>query len=330
MPKIAYKECNFRSKSLGIIKQCNAIIAEYTADNLQLTLRQLYYQLVSRDIIPNNVKEYNNLGNIVNDARLAGLIDWNAIEDRTRSLASMGHWNSPQDIIEGCDGFRIDKWKDQPCRAEVWIEKEALAGIFDRICTQLDVPYLSCRGYTSQSEMWGAAMRFVKYIKAGKNVRIFHFGDHDPSGIDMTRDIEDRLKMFVSHHVGFTVASKLSIKRIALNMDQVREYDPPENPAKTTDTRFAKYLEDFGESSWELDALNPRVLAALVRGEIKAIRDESKWSAQLEKECEDRAVLRVLASNWEKVERKLNNDYSEDIETEKIGLIESEQEVEDD
>lgn len=315
MPKVQYKAFNFRTATFALIAQCNSIIHEYQQDNLKLTLRQLYYQLVIRNVIANSSQEYNKLGNTVNDARLAGYIDWDSIEDRTRNLASIGHWESPSDIINTCaNSFRIDKWSEQQVRCEVWIEKEALAGVFQRICKTLDVPYLSCRGYMSQSEMWAAAMRFVHYIKAGQRVQIFHFGDHDPSGIDMTRDIQDRLQMFAAHHIGAAKATAmLNIERIALNMDQVRQYDPPENPAKTTDTRFTNYEAEFGTSCWELDALNPRVLAALVRDNIKDVREPVLWQQQVEEEAGHRAFLRIISDNWDSVQARVEDDFEGEI-----------------
>src|SRR5579864_7879084 len=102
MPKIAYKEFNFRAPTLAIVKKANEIIAEYAAQGFDLTLRQLYYQFVSRDLIPNTQKDYKNLGSIINDARLAGMIDWETIVDRTRELRSLSHWSDPSEIIAAC------------------------------------------------------------------------------------------------------------------------------------------------------------------------------------------------------------------------------------
>ena len=154
MPRIEYVERNFAEASLALIGHANAIIAEYARQGFTLTLRQLYYQFVSRDLIPNTMRSYKNLGSVVNDGRRAGLIDWNAIVDRTRELASIGHWDTPASIIGSCAAqFRFDKWAKQATRVEVWIEKDALVGVIDDVCTELDVPYLSCRGSTSQSEM---------------------------------------------------------------------------------------------------------------------------------------------------------------------------------
>ena len=128
MPKLAYVSKDFSAKSLATIDLANRIIDEYRAQGYTLTLRQLYYQFVARDLIPNRVQEYKRLGSVVNDARLAGLIDWEAIEDRTRNLRSLAHWTSPDSIVEACASqYRIDKWARQPVRVEVWIEKEALA-----------------------------------------------------------------------------------------------------------------------------------------------------------------------------------------------------------
>src|SRR5208337_2838972 len=153
MPKIKYQEINLRKDSLALIDVCNKIITEYTAAGYILTLRQLYYQLVSRDVIANKQSEYKRVGSIVNDARLAGLIDWDALEDRTRNVRSIAHWDSPEQIIAAvADQYAIDKWEDQNVRPEVWIEKDALVGVIERICNELDVAYFSCRGYTSQSE----------------------------------------------------------------------------------------------------------------------------------------------------------------------------------
>src|SRR5262249_21694061 len=153
MPKIAYVPKTFRGSSQTLIDRANQIIADYLAQGYRLTLRQLYYQFVSRDLIPNNLKSYKRLGNIIHDARLAGLIDWDVSEDRTRNLHELPSWDSPETIIDACASqFRIDKWKNQECRVEVWIEKEALAGVFERVCDELQVPFFSCRGYTSQSE----------------------------------------------------------------------------------------------------------------------------------------------------------------------------------
>lgn len=119
MPKIRYQEINLGEKSLALVKHCNEIIAEYSAQGFTLTLRQLYYQLVSRDIIPNQQKEYKRVGSIVNDARLAGLIDWRAIEDRTRNLRSVAHWQDPSEIIDAvANQFRHDKWATQKYRPE--------------------------------------------------------------------------------------------------------------------------------------------------------------------------------------------------------------------
>ena len=253
-----------------IISKANAIIDEYERQGFDLTLRQLYYQFVSRDLIPNRDTEYKRLGSIINDARLAGLIDWNAITDRTRNLRSLSHWRNPGDIIfSAARSYRIDKWAMQDYRVEVWIEKDALVGVIAGVCDDLDIPYFSCRGYTSQSEMWVAGQRLLKYIKDGQTPLVLHFGDHDPSGKDMTRDIIDRLTLFSN--------SAIELQRIALNMDQVEQYNPPPNPAKITDSRASAYIAEYGDESWELDALETTVIADLIRDAVGVVMDQDAW-----------------------------------------------------
>lgn len=231
----------------------------------------------------------------------AGLIDWNSITDRTRNLKALAHWRSPEEILDAVAAqYRIDKWQEQRHRIEVWIEKDALAGVFQRICQQLDVPYFSCRGYTSQSEMHSAAKRLEFYRQNGQEPVILHFGDHDPSGIDMSRDIFDRLDLFSEVPV--------QVIRLALNMDQVEQYNPPPNPAKITDSRASGYISKFGGESWELDALNPRVLSALVRENVEKFRDDQIWSASTEKENHQKKILDCISEQFWKVEDLFENE----------------------
>lgn len=292
MPKICYRTKKFSAERMELINKANAIIAEYAQQGFELTLRQLYYQFVSRDFIPNNMRAYKNLGDVINDARLAGLVDWLAIVDRTRNLKDLAHWDDPADIIAACaKQFRLDKWDNQPCRVEVWIEKDALVGVIERICQELDVPFFSCRGYTSQSEMWVAAQRLAKHVESGQKPYIIHLGDHDPSGKDMTRDITDRLAEFS----GDTV----EVDRLALNMDQIERYNPPPNPAKMTDSRAEDYVAEFGNESWELDALEPAVIADLIRNAVERVRDEEHWDEMCEKEKKHREDIQRVSNRWE-------------------------------
>lgn len=295
MPRICYAARNFKPATRAVVRQANEIIEEYAAQGFNLTLRQLYYQFVSRDLIPNTQKSYNRLGDIINNARLAGLIDWEAIVDRTRNLESLPHWRNPANIIDACSRqFRVDKWAEQGYRPEVWIEKDALVGVIEDVCRDLDVPYFSCRGYTSQSEMWAAAQRLMGHVDQGQTPYIIHLGDHDPSGIDMSRDILDRIRMFMVHHD----REPADVERIALNMDQVEQYDPPPNPAKVTDSRAEAYIAEFGYESWELDALEPAVMATLIRTTIESVRDDAAWEEAVDRENEHQAELESVASQW--------------------------------
>lgn len=290
MPKIKYKRINLGADKLDIIEKANAIITEYQAQGFELTLRQLYYQFVARDYIPNKQSEYKRLGDIINDARLAGLVDWLAIIDRTRNLQSLSHWRDESSIVRAVsEQFQMDLWADQTYRPEVWIEKDALVGVIEDVCQEFDVPYFSCRGYTSQSELWAGAMRLLKHRKNGQTPIILHFGDHDPSGIDMTRDITDRLELFMGG---------MEVRRLALNMNQVEQYHPPPNPAKLTDSRVGAYLREFGSDSWELDALEPAVIAGLIRNEIESLINDNEWNAAKERQQQGRDELGQIADRY--------------------------------
>lgn len=290
MPKIAYASTKFSASSIEVIERANEICQSYAAAGYNLTLRQLYYQFVSRDWLPNNMQSYKRLGSIVNDARLAGLIDWDHLEDRTRNLAKLAQWDSPEAIVDAVAAqYRTHLWDNQDWYVEVWVEKEALADVVSRPANRWFVPYFPCRGYVSQSEMWRAAMRLLAEERKGKKALIIHLGDHDPSGIDMTRDIQDRL---------YTFGSDVTIERIALNMDQVEQYDPPPNPAKITDSRANDYIENYGDESWELDALDPATLDALIEDKILDHLDRGQWDIDHDEMEADRAILTAASENW--------------------------------
>lgn len=297
MAKICYVQRRFSKTQLDRIAQCNAILEEYGKQGFTLTLRQLFYQQVARGLMPNTTKSYRDLGFTVSNARLAGLIDWNHVLDRTRHLRGLAHWNHPSDIVRGAaDQFRMDLWSTQEHRPEVWIEKDALVGVIEPICNELDVPYFSCRGYNSQSEMWRAAMR-LKNWSQGHSPVVLHFGDHDPSGQDMSRDILDRFRMF---------GVEFDFHRVALNMDQVRRYKPPHNPAKVTDSRYKTYIREYGTKAWELDALEPKVMAGLIRREIeKLITDRPAWEDMEREIASSRELLGKAADRWHDVAKYL-------------------------
>ena len=290
--RIEYQTFNFRSGTLGLIEQANEIIDEYLVEGYELTLRQLYYQFVARGIVPNKDSEYKRLGSVINDGRLAGMIDWEAIVDRTRKIQINGHWDDPSDIIQdSANSYAIDTRKIQEVYVEVWIEKEALAGILERACEPLDVPYFSCRGYVSQSAMWRASCRIQRELSAmHESAVILHFGDHDPSGIDMTRDIGDRLKL---------LGADVEVKRIALNMEQVEQYNPPPNPAKLTDSRYQSYISEYGEESWELDALDPRTITGLIQLNVDILTNQTERKKLIALQESQREKLQAIADNWE-------------------------------
>lgn len=173
----------------------NSICEEYASQGLVLTLRQLYYQHVARGLVPNEQREYDRLGDLCKDARMNGLMDWDYLIDRTRNLMSWKTYKGPEEAMkEFAEKYHRDMWAPQHQRIEVWVEKDAAIGVVEGVCSANSVPYFSCRGYTSVSEIHSAAQRLRWHIENGNQVTILHIGDHDPSGLDMTRDIEDRLR----------------------------------------------------------------------------------------------------------------------------------------
>jgi hypothetical protein len=280
---------DFKTDALEIIERCNEILDEFAAQGIDLSLRGLYYRLVARGYIPNTDQSYKRIGNIVSDARLAGLIDWDRIIDRVRETVTPSHWGSPAEIVRvAARQFAIDKWENQPTRVEVIAEKDAVSSILEPVCRELDIPYTANRGYASSSLMYLRGKALGKILRGGQNVLVLYFGDHDPSGLDMDRDVEDRLRQFAKTR---QYTHELEVVRLALTWPQIEEYEPPPNPAKLSDSRAASYITRHGDESWELDALDPIVLSNLVRKHVEEVRDEELWSESMAREDEMRSKL---------------------------------------
>ena len=308
MPKIAYTPKLFAARTQDLIAQCNQIINRYAAQGFDLTVRQLYYRLVATAVIPNQQREYKRLVRVISEARLAGLVDWQAITDRTRQIQHNTHWTDAKEITQAAhDSFMVDNWAGQECRPEVWVEKDALVGVIGQVCRRLDVPYFSCRGYSSLSAMWRAAGRLRRHLDVAQTPYVIHLADHDPSGIDMSRDIKDRMSIF-----GLSVRSAdMDFKRLALNQDQIDLYQPPPNPIKMTDSRAGDYIVFHGYDSWELDALEPQVITDLIRDEILALRDQDVYDEMMEREDYQRDLL-ADAMTYMEERTELYDDGGED------------------
>lgn len=261
-----------------MLERINTILEEYRNDGYVLTLRQLYYQLVSKDIIPNNDREYAKLSNILKKGRMAGIVDWSAIEDRVR-VPKLPYWvrdvqHAIQDTIEQ---YRVDRMQGQQRNIEIWVEKDALSNVLFRVTSKYHIRLMVNRGYSSISAMYDAHRR----LRSGDV--ILYFGDHDPSGKDMVRDIRERMEEF---------GREVDVRPVALTMEQIRRFNPPPNPAKITDPRAKWYIREYGRTSWELDALPPRELIRLAEEAVEELIDLDLYNRCLDQEQRDIEELR--------------------------------------
>jgi len=293
MARICYRERSFKPDSLARIETANEIVDDYLGQGLRLTLRQLYYQFVAHHGLPNTEKSYKGLASLISDARLAGLIDWDAIEDRGRQPDVPSDWSGVPSLVESAlRAYRLPRWEGQDNYVELWVEKQALAGVLEPLAREFHVTLMVNKGYSSQSAMHESAERFITNGQdQDRSPVLLYLGDHDPSGEDMVRDIADRLGMFG--------VEGLDVQKLALTMPQIRQYNPPPNPAKITDSRAAAYIERHGTSSWEVDALDPSQLARLIRTAFSSLIDQERMDAVKAREESDKAKLRrMVTKGW--------------------------------
>ncbi len=291
--KIAYREnLHMSATNEDRLHTINEIIDEYSEEGYRLTLRQLYYQLVSRDIVPNKTSEYAKLSTLLVKGRMGGVVDWDAIEDRIRVpfipyyVGGVSH--ALEDTIRQ---YRLDRMEGQDSYIELWVEKDALSGVLRRITSKYHINLMVNRGYSSCTAMHDAFERIERAEDEGKAATILYLGDHDPSGLDMIRDIRERLEEF---------GVEPEVVSIGLTMQQIRKYKPPPNPAKVTDPRAKDYISQFGAISWEVDALNPKTLHALVEKNVESRIDMGLFNDQLEEETKDKKALLKVAQDFEK------------------------------
>lgn len=284
----------FRPEAVARIHHCNVIIDRYQKQNLRLTLRQLYYQLVSRNVITNEEKSYKTLGKLVSDARLAGLMSWDAIEDRIRTPVVPQQFNNLAHLADVASRvYRLPRWDGQQNYIELWVEKDALAGVLAPIAREYHITLMVNRGYSSTSAMYGSAKRFLEAEggdgrpNSAKDLHLLYLGDHDPSGEDMVRDVRDRLRTF---------DADVDVQKVALTMEQIEEYEPPPNPAKLSDSRSKKYVELHGDSSWEVDALPPEVLTELITEKLEELLDRPTMDKIMKREETDKKKLKKLVA----------------------------------
>ena len=271
-----------------LLEQCQAIAEEYSGQDYKLTLRQVFYVLLGRALIKSSETMYKALGKLIGNARKAGLIDWDTIEDRGRQADRPTEFDSLGDLIDtALAWYRLPRWEGQKVYAELWVEKAALAGVLQPMADRYHVTLMVNKGYSSLSAMYESAKRIREGTRDGEiPATIFYLGDHDPSGLDMARDIREKLATFTHGEIPFKV------EMLALTTEQVRHYNPPPNPTKLQDTRAKKYIEEFGRECWEVDALPPDVLQQIITDAFDEVIDRDLMDKVKAREEADKAELR--------------------------------------
>ena len=311
--------------------QISSIVDAYQKKSIKLSNRQLYYRLVGKNWIPNRIEIYKRICVFLTDCRYGGYIDWDAIEDRGRTPERRAQWETVQSLIDSAiASYRLPRWKDQEYYVELYCEKEAMESVLRPIADKYHIYFGYNKGYSSASTIHEVAERVYKQIQNKKTVTVLYLGDHDPSGLDMVRDIEERIMEFVFHWWAggeedeyYLSAFKehleevFSVEHVALTTEQVKQYNPPPNPAKFTDPRANEYISVHGEISWELDSLEPEVLIQLTEKAILEVLDADKYNAWIKQEGEEKKALFEFGKFLKKQEEEKKKKESKNMEEKK-------------
>lgn len=294
-PFYCYKSWNPRAPSLRILEFCIPFIEKHGL----VTVRQVYYGLVSAQVLESATRNYRQVVRVLVRARLAGIIPFDRIVDDTREAEKTPSWDNIEAILEAAiEQYRSDWWEDQPYYVEVWLEKRSLRRIFLPITDSYDVYLYIGGGYESWTMVWTGNKRFKKrlknrfeeHIRRGQIPIILYFGDLNPSGKDMPRDIRQRFK---------TLGLDVRLIEVALTPEDIEEYNLPRNPTKPKDTRNKWYKQKYGINyAVELDALPPEVLREKIHQAIRSYTDSSKMNAHIYKDRLDKARWhRIIEGN---------------------------------
>lgn len=275
---------NPRAATRRLVDAAVGIISEYAALGYRLTLRQVFYQLVARDMIENTQKRYKSLGSALTRARWAGMLDMDAMDDVGRTATEWGTFAGPREALRrAARGYTVDRWADHP-RVEVWAEKDAARSILLPVARRYQCAYQSTRGYASLSALAAAADRNLD-----EDWTIILVTDHDPSGLDLARALTETLDELAGW--------RCTVERVAITREQIDQYAPPPNLTKPADSRAEWYNREHGPHSWELDALAPDVLDRIVSDAVDALLPDD-WADRLAAEAADRKRIWALADTW--------------------------------
>lgn len=296
--KQKFRDTSLNAKSMAYLKNINDIIEDYQSQGYNLTLRQLYYQLVTKNVISNHDREYKKLSRVLTEGRMAGLVDWDAIEDRLRRPQNVYTVTGVKDALKDTyRQYRLNRQSGQDTHIEVWVEKDAISSVLKRVTETYGINILVNRGYGSVTAIKDAYDRFGWRIKDyGREVVILYLGDHDPSGLDMIRDINSRISEMLEID---ELSNSFRIVPIALTMKQIKKYNPPPNPAKITDTRSPAYIEQYGRVSWEVDALPPEVLNNILESSILDFLDVDTYKEQVKEESRQKKDIKMFIDKYD-------------------------------
>src|SRR3989344_3933701 len=267
------------NKHSNILREVSNILVEL---GIQVTVRQLYYQLVSKQVIENTINSYKNFDRILTKARKEQLIDDSNIVDTSKPILIPSTWININEFLQDVsNAYRKSVWNTQDNHIEIWLEKDALRSVFQPITDKYDVALVIGKGYQSYTNLKETSHR----IQENKELNICYFGDFDPTGLDIERNISSTL---------IELNTKHNIRRIALTKEQIEKYDIPPQPTKVSDTRTAKHKELHGDIAVELDALDPRILTKLIEDTIISFLDINKYNTTKQQEKKEQETIKKL------------------------------------
>ena len=264
-------------------------------ENGKVTIRHLFYRLVGERLLEKNEREYKKLGTYLMKWRRSGDIPWSAFADNTRWYYGSTGYSSMEAALKNTrDTYRRNLWATQPVFVELWAEKDAIASILLDEAGSFGVQVFPLRGFSSGSALHNAAEHFKAQQADGKDVYVYYFGDHDPSGLEIDKSAVRNLRDDHGVNVNF--------ERVTVTYEDIEKYNLPTRPPKLTDSR----TKNFKGESVEIDAMPMRVLREMVNECITRHIDPGEWDKQRAIEWEERQTFDIMMDIFGKTKEVLS------------------------
>lgn len=285
---MVYGSSTVKRRTNAELAEVDEAIVEAVRSDHPVTLRGVYYRVVSAGDVEKTDNGYRLIGRQLLKLRRDGTVPYSHITDGTRWIRKPKSWSDVDEMLEdAATSYRRALWHNQNVEVHIFTEKDAISGVLMPVTARWDVPLGVIRGFASETFAHSVAETIMATARANRATCIYQLGDHDPSGLDAWRDFRDKVMGFVPGGMGPHLAT---FSRLAVTPEQIEEYELPTRPTKASDSR----AKSFAGGSVEVDAIPAGTLREIVEEAITQHIDPEQLRLTRVAEDSEREILQNM------------------------------------